>query len=277
MKKFENMLFCTDLDGTILNSRLEISKENLDAIEYFKSEGGLFTFITGRVPETFTDIYETIKPNAPVGCLNGGGIYDVKEGKFLWKKPLTYDCLDLVKHALDEIPDMSAQFNTENGIFFCRDNSAMVRFRQLTGVEYVPCGCEKLESELLKIVFGHTDVDKIDKLARLLNSHPNAYKYDFIRSELTLYEILPKGVSKGNVITKMAEILGLDPKKTIAVGDYNNDVSMIKAAGLGFAVENAVLEAKAAADYITVCNDSHAIKAIVDGLDKGIYKFKGEV
>lgn len=46
---------------------------------------------------------------------------------------------------------------------------------------------------------------------------------------------------------------------------------MIKAAGIGFAVENAVEEAKAVADHITVKNDEHAIKAIIEGLDKGRY------
>ena len=50
------MLFCTDLDGTLYNDEKTVSKQNLDAIEYFKSEGGLFTFITGRVPATSKDI-----------------------------------------------------------------------------------------------------------------------------------------------------------------------------------------------------------------------------
>ena len=76
MKKFENILICTDLDGTLLNSNREISKENIDAIEYFKSEGGLFTFITGRVPKTSKSICDSIAPNAPYGCMNGGGIFD---------------------------------------------------------------------------------------------------------------------------------------------------------------------------------------------------------
>ena len=58
MKKFEGMLFCTDLDGTLYTGDKRVSKENLEAIEYFKSEGGLFTFITGRVPVTAMDIYE---------------------------------------------------------------------------------------------------------------------------------------------------------------------------------------------------------------------------
>ena len=65
MKKFEGMLFCTDLDGTLYNDEKTVSKQNLDAIEYFKSEGGLFTFITGRVPATSKNICNTIHPNAP--------------------------------------------------------------------------------------------------------------------------------------------------------------------------------------------------------------------
>ena len=50
MKKFDGILICTDLDGTLLNGDSAVSKENLDAIEYFKAEGGIFTFITGRMP-----------------------------------------------------------------------------------------------------------------------------------------------------------------------------------------------------------------------------------
>ena len=69
----------------------------------------------------------------------------------------------------------------------------------------------------------------------------------------------------------MAELLGIEKSRTIAVGDYNNDISMIKAAGAGVAVANAIDEAKSVADYITVSNNDHAIAAIVDGLDKGLY------
>ena len=111
----------------------------------------------------------------------------------------------------------------------------------------------------------------MDKLTRLLTSQPTADNFDFIRSEFRLFEILPKGASKGNLLCKMAKLLNINIEKTIAVGDYNNDVSMIKAAGLGFAVSNAVPEAKAAADYITVSNNESAIAAIIEGLDKGLF------
>ena len=57
-----------------------------------------------------------------------------------------------------------------------------------------------------------------------MRSHPKADKFDFICSELTLYEILLKGASKGNLLLKLADLLGIDKNKTIAVGDYNNDI-----------------------------------------------------
>ena len=62
-------------------------------------------------------------------------------------------------------------------------------------------------------------------------------------------------------------------KNTIAIGDYNNDISMIKAAGIGVAVANAVPEAKAVADIVTVSTKEHAIAKIINDLDKGIIKF----
>ena len=95
MKKFEKMLFCTDLDGTLYSDDKTVSKQNLEAIEYFKSEGGLFTFITGRVPQTTGEMCETIKPNAPYGCNNGGGIYDHIQDKYLWKTFISDEVLEL--------------------------------------------------------------------------------------------------------------------------------------------------------------------------------------
>ena len=68
---------------------------------------------------------------------------------------------------------------------------------------------------------------------------------------------------------RMAELLGIRADRTIAVGDYDNDVAMLKAAKVGFAVANAVDAVKAAADFITVSNNENAIAAIVDSLDRG--------
>ena len=272
MKKFEGILFCTDLDGTLFTSDKTVSKENLDAIEYFKSEGGLFTFITGRMPSTSKAIYDTIKPNAPFGCVNGAGIYDGVAQKYLWSMPLPDSAMEIVKDVEKNFEYIGIQVNTENSIYFYKDNSAMVRFRRLTGAPYISYESINAGERVLKTIFADEDENKLFEVIKFLNAHKNANDFDFIRSERTLYEILPKGASKGNALEKMAELLNIDMRRTIAVGDYNNDISMIKKAGMGFAVENAIPEVKAAADRITVNNNDSVIAKIIDELDKKIWK-----
>ncbi|MBQ1186612.1 MAG: HAD family phosphatase [Clostridia bacterium] len=271
MKKFEGVLFCTDLDGTLYTDEKTVSKQNLDAIEYFKSEGGLFTFITGRVPSTASDICNIVKPNVPYGCSNGAGIFDANENKYLWNMVLPKDAVELVREVDKKLPDMGIQYNTINTVYFNKDNSALEYFRAITGLPNIYCNYEEIDETVIKVIFAHDDKNQILELEKLLNSHEKAKYFDFIRSEERLYEILPKGASKGNALCKMAELLGIDIEKTIAVGDYNNDISMVKSAGVGFAVANAIDEVKAVSDYITVSNNDHAIAAIIDGLDRGKY------
>lgn len=271
MKKFEGMLFCTDLDGTLYTDAKKVSGQNLEAIEYWKSEGGLFTFITGRVPQTAREVYDIIKPNAPYGCGNGVGIYDPVQEKYLWKQYLPDTILELLRAVDENLPEMGIQLNTEKTVYFNKDNEAMKGFRAGTGLPDIQCHYEEVQEPVLKVVFAHREEAQMKALMELLHQHPKADCFDFIRSERLLYEILPKGSSKGTALVKMAELLGISLKKTIAVGDYNNDVSMIKTAGMGFAMENAVEEAKAAADYITVNNNEHAIAAIIDGIENGEY------
>ena len=86
------------------------------------------------------------------------------------------------------------------------------------------------------------------------------------------YEVLPKGVSKGNILLKLIDILGVDKNKTITVGDNDNDSTMIKNAKIGIAVSNASPYAKECADYITVSNEEDAIAKIIYDLDNGKIK-----
>jgi len=272
MKKFENLLFVTDLDGTLLRHDKSISKENLDAIEYFKSEGGLFTFITGRMPDASADVYTTLDPNIPFGCINGGGLYDHRKMEYLWMASLPDEAMELVAYIDREMPEVGIQLNTSKHIYFNKDNSAMVEFRRVTGLPNIACHYSEVKEPVAKVIFADDDESALMEVKRLLDGHPLAPKFTFIRSERTLYEILPLGISKATSLTKLCELLSLDIKRTLAVGDYDNDIGMIKTAGLGIAVANASDNAKAAADHITVGVNDHAIAKIIEGLDKGILK-----
>ena len=273
MNNFENVLICTDLDGTLLRSDRTISSENIQAIEYFKSKGGYFTFITGRMPYYVYDMYYAIKPNAPIGCINGGGLYDFRSEKYIWTNPMTENIIPLIECIDNAFPNIGIQINTLNDAYFCKDNETMRIFRRATNLPNLNKSYRDLVKETSKVIFGTEDEEEILAAEQMLRNHPLAEKFDFIRSEKTLFEILPKGTNKGVSILKLAEYLKIDVNKTIAIGDYNNDISMFKAAKIGIAVENACPDAKAAADIITVTNDEHAIAKVIYDLECGNIKF----
>ena len=274
MGKFDGILICTDLDGTLLRNDKSISRENSEAIEYFKREGGYFTFITGRMPYTSRNLYEMVKPNAPIGCINGGGIYDFVRGEYLWSQTLPEGARELVERVIEGIPSVGFQMNALDQIYFCRENEVMARFRAITGAPHIVADHRTLDVPVAKVVFGEDREENILRIAEILQSHPRSAEFDYIRSERTLYEILPKGSSKGNLLPRLADILGVKMSHTVAIGDYNNDVSMIKAAGVGIAVANATEEAKAAADRITVSNEEHAIAKVIEEIECGEIGFE---
>ncbi len=268
MGKFDGILICTDLDGTLLNSERAVSRENIEAIEYFKKEGGLFTFVTGRMPFFVYDIYNAVRPNAPIGCVNGGGIFDYSKNEYVYKAQMPRSVLELVEAAALAIEGLGIQINSFDHLYFAGENQAMKDFRKITGVPNLQKYYYDVDEPIAKIVFGDNRIEVIERLAKLLSEHPRASEFDFIRSELTLYEILPKGINKGSVLPILTAHLGISPSRTIALGDYDNDVQMLKSAALGIAVSNASPTALAVADRVTVSNDEHAIAKVIDDIDK---------
>lgn len=273
MGKFDGILICTDLDGTLLRNDKTISEENLNAIEYFKQEGGFFTFVTGRMPFFASDIYNTVKPNAPFGCVNGGGLYDHRKQEYIWKCVMPDNVLELVKCIDEKFPDIGLQVNTFEHVYFCKENQTMKNFREKTNLPNLVSHYRDVKEPIAKILFGSESDEEILRIQQTLLAHPNAQAFDYIRSEKVLFEILPKGISKGTSITKLTQHLNLDISKTVAIGDYNNDIPMFHAAKIGIAVSNACPEALAAADHITASNEENAVAKVIYDLRDGKFLF----
>ena len=268
MAKFDGILICTDLDGTLLKEDKTVSEENKQAIEYFKQEGGKFTFITGRMPFFVSQIIEAVHPNAPFGCVNGGGLYDAEQNEYVWTLPMPDGVAELIRTVDKTMPDVGFQVNTFQNVYFSKYNITMRDFRIRNHLPDITCPYDAPPEPIAKIVFGAETEPEIQALEKLLRTHPKAENFDFIRSEEKLFEILPKGSGKGRAIENLCNYLHIDKSKTIAVGDYNNDIAMFHAAGMGIAVENACKEALDAADFITVSNENHAIARVIADLEQ---------
>lgn len=268
---FDGILICTDLDGTLYRNDKSISEENKEAIEFFKREGGSFTFITGRLPYYSTDAYKAVRPNVPFGCINGGGVYDGESERYIWTMELAHEAIELARYIDGRFSDVGIQLCCFDRTLFARQNGVTEVFRQITGLPNLECDFDEMTEPLAKIIFCSDENEKLLAIEKDLKAHELGRDFDFICSEKSLFELLPKGVNKGLALGKLAEHLGIDMSRTIAIGDYDNDAAMLKAAGCGIAVSNASKSALDAADLVTVSNEEHAIaRVIYDLRDKRI-------
>lgn len=105
--------------------------------------------------------------------------------------------------------------------------------------------------------------DRMAELEPQLREHL-AGKADVFRSEPFFLEIMPYHTDKAISIGELIEKLGIKREETIACGDGYNDVSMIKYAGLGVAMENACDAAKEAADFITLSNENDGVANVIE-------------
>ena len=271
MGKFDGILLCTDLDETLLTTDKRVSKENYDAIEYFKKEGGYFTFVTGRVPQGARVLLESIKPNAPVCSFNGAGIFDFEKNEMVWGTYLNEKALDILDFVIEKVPETGFVVCTDSRVCFSRRNYYTDRYRQIERLDEDNTHHRDIEEPIKKVVFV-AEEDVIKRVRTLLLGNDFGDDFDFIQSDAHYYEILPAGASKGTGLHKLAEILGVSPDKTIAVGDNENDISMIREAKIGIAVGNALDSVKAVADVVTVTNNQHAIAKIIYDIESGELK-----
>ena len=273
MGKFDGILICTDLDGTLYKNDKTISTENREAIEYFKREGGAFTFITGRLPYYSQDAYAAARPNVPFGCINGGGVYDGESGRYIWTRELPRKALTLVEAIDRAFHGVGIQLCGFDKTYFAKENETTVRFREITGLPKLSCDYRTFDEPMAKIIFCTDVEEELLRVEATLRERALASDFDFIRSERSLFEILPKGVHKGLALEKLAEHLGIDVRHTVALGDYDNDSAMLRRAGWGIAVANASRSAKEAARCVTVSNEEHAVAKTVEEIENGTIVF----
>ena len=264
MKRFEKILLATDLDGTLLKNDKSISKENLEAIEYFRSKGGKFTFITGRVPSAAKHIYDILKTDIPAGCINGGGIYDYVNEKMLWTQTLDKSAFELIDFAEKRFESIGTEVVLWNKAYFSKKNAFTEKHRIDEKFEDLTLNYRDVKEDISKILFAD-EGEVLEKLEELIKAHPLAENFSFLRTDEHYFEILPKGTDKSNAMEKIAKECGA--KITVAAGDNDNDALMLKKADVGFAVSNATEKTKSCADFITVSNEEHAIAKVIEKLE----------
>lgn len=257
------VLLITDMDGTFLTSDKIPSKANLDAVKRFQKAGGKFTIATGRALQAAEMYFEYFKCNFPMILFNGGMIYDYDEKKSLYDRFVPESTKDVVLNILDKFPNLGCELLAKSNIKIVQLNEMEKYHTRICRSHPDIVGIDEVTEPWYKVLFADTEnnIDEVQRYAESLG-YTDA---DFIRSDKFFYEILPHGNSKGTAVKKMRELFGLDDFTIVCVGDYNNDIEMIKYADLGVCPKNAVSDVKAAADMVLErTNDENAIAGVID-------------
>lgn len=263
---FKDYLLITDLDGTLLNSKKQISKGNQEAIKKFINGGGIFTIATGRGYEMTLPVMEMLETNAPAVIFNGAGVFDFNKDEFLYKELVQGDVRDYVKKILEKFPSLACEVLVDKTVYVPAMNFVEQKHLELGDVKAVFAKLDEIPDGWIKVLFADIP-ENIDVLMDYIAENPFSDGH-FTRSADVFYELIPKGVNKGTGLQKLVEKTGNSHRKIVVAGDYNNDIEMLEVADFAFAMGNAVDEVKKVADYIIGDNDTDGIAQIIEILIK---------
>lgn len=251
-------MVCVDLDGTLLDDNKEVTTNTINKINEIVNQGALFVVTTGR-PFTSTKRYtDLICGNNPVVLYNGGVIRLSKSNEVLYNKAL--DSTD-AKRIIDLI-------NDDNGTFiYWRSETPYVNkiddyirgYVRISKVE--PLIHNNDYNNITKIIWFNEPKRNEEIKKTLDNKFDNV---NFFTSDPRFLEFVSKGVSKGEAVKKLAKFYNIHQDEIMAIGDGDNDLSMIRYAGVGIAMENASSDVKKYANDLTSSNDEEGVLKIIN-------------
>ena len=265
---FENVIIMTDIDGTLVTDQKQILDCDMEAIDHFRKGGGTFTLATGRGYSMAKPIADRIALDVPAVIFNGSAVYDFSQSKFLWHSTLGNNAKQVLKKILDQFPDMGCEVLCAEEVYVPAMNEVERQHLAYENVTPILCDVDDIPGDWLKILLAYPP-SQIQALIDFVHEHSD-YMNDchWVRSEIHYFEMLPEGVNKGSGFKRLLDILDRPNVFTVGVGDYNNDIELIRDASLGVAVASAQDAAKNVADLIVCDNNSGAISEVINYIEK---------
>jgi Cof subfamily protein (haloacid dehalogenase superfamily) len=265
-------LVVSDLDGTLLvNSHLP--EFNLNSIKKIREKGVKFCIATGRTIQSTRYILKELdsynKENEYSILFNGCTIIENKDNKILYFKGIEYEIANklfeigkkynvmLLVYTIDACYVWKSY---ENEVKRQEKLDEKLTFMTDLNIDFI----KEKKIPVTKIIFGSEDNKYLLEIKKELDK---IFKDDIsisFSSEVYL-EINSNNVNKGIALEWLSNYLKININETIAIGDNNNDLSMIKKAGLGICVQNAIDNIKSKAKYVTEKKfDEGAVKEVLD-------------
>lgn len=259
-------LIALDMDGTLLDSRKQVLPSSVEAISEAAAAGKNVAIASGRCPK-MVSMYKEQLPGVRYSiCCAGAVVYDLELGRTLFERDIAADVVARALRTADEEGAYILEVTAGEGVYM---EAAEIATAPECGVgAYQQLYMETSElvddahavaldpaTRISKLNFHFADVAARDR------THERLADADVVvtNCEASSLEFTCPGTDKGTGLAELTRILGIDLAQAIAVGDAENDLPMLRVAGLGVAMGNALPSAVAAAGVQVADNDHDGV------------------
>lgn len=275
MGLFDGCLLACDIDGTLLLSDY-LPPRNLEKIEYFIREGGLFSLATGRTAGAISTVTKRIPNIAPSIVANGSMIYDIQNDKSLYEIFVPNDDRHIVKAVIDGCDTVGIEIHSGKQVLVVNSNQETVDHENYENLDALPLDYEAaLQYNWNKVLYLFANNAEADAVKQIISK--TEHNSQFVDTSAVIdgrrryyYEHVPKNVSKATSLKLLCKILGIKKGCCFAIGDYYNDLEMIATADIGAALIDSPDEVKAAATTVVCEAQNGAVADFIDYLERKI-------
>ncbi|MBQ6092070.1 MAG: HAD-IIB family hydrolase [Clostridia bacterium] len=268
-KPLSGWLLASDIDGTLNDKRRHLPSRNRHAIRRFVYDcGGTMILASGRSIASMRRHFEKLHLNSGYAVfLNGAGLYDYKNEQILWKHCVDRETEQIIREAARKFSSVRVQIVTSTQVRMVRPDvaawilalSSRLERKFYRRVDDLPSG------DWCKAIFtGPTPM--INRVQAFVTERNGGDTTNLMRSSVASFEVVGKGTNKGVAVMKVAELLGIDPAKTAAIGDYFNDWEMLKAVAVPACCGQAPKKIKEIVTLVTCHCDRGAVADLIDYL-----------
>ncbi|KAG2309889.1 hypothetical protein Bca52824_029637 [Brassica carinata] len=268
-------IFC-DMDGTLLNSKSQISEANAKALKEATLRGLKVVIATGKSRPGAIKILKMadlagrdgiVSESSPGVFVQGLLVYG-RQGKEVYRGNLDRDvCREACLYSLEHgIPLIAFSQDRCLTLFDHPFVDSLHKTYNEPKAEIISSVDQLIaEADIQKVIFMDT-TEGVSSVIRPYWSEATGDRASVVQAQSDMLEIIPPGTSKGNGVKMLLNHLGVSPNEIMAIGDGENDMEMLELASLGVVMSNGAEKTKAVADVIGMSNDE-------DGVADAIYRY----
>lgn len=273
MGKFDGVSILTDLDGTFLSSHSGVVARNVEAIAYFKAEGGRFSLATGRMHYNLDRLIPNVESlvNAPCILCNGTYLYDFADDEIIAENFMDPDLsLRAAAYVIKGNYRVALRVSRREGYLLAEGDAFSIEELKGYGIERfeaMPLEAWRGDRWYKVVISGSADdVNAVE--AALCRAFPGVFEYN--RSRATTLELQMRGTNKASLLGAYRTFLAeKGERRTVYMcGDYENDRAILGAADVAVCPANALPAIKEICDLCLGSNDDGVIADLIEHLDQ---------